>query len=903
MSEKDTLLPKNDDNIDAILQEVLGKDGAHLMKRYSTESDSVPFSKRKEQAAQTEEKPPEPPVSAPKNTVQSEQSPELLEADYRAAAAKYEVNGYRFSAPQSYSPYPPYPPYPAYPQPYGYAPYPAYPAYPQQPYGYAPYPAGYEYYDPYQPAQQPAAPEQSSEQNPYAAAAGSRVVYDADWGADGNSRSQTPPQPSVPIMQQPQGGGKPRVNPAFIDPLSADEEDIPPYAENGSVPFADRTKNKMPKNTGPDFFPAGFSAAKNNTAAANGKTAPRMNATAAADEESVFAGFSEDYKKSTEKKMSWLLSDEELQEQKEKRRRKAEKQLLQLQDENQNAEGYPMGDAEQVDDEQARRRMEAQAIIAERFTAAAEQSSASAAYGQAPVPSAYAQASKKNERASDFPPDKNDASPEQYKLHHREYEAGASANCGNELYADTDENDDIGDNIYKGESDLYYNNPNNEPIEDVEVLNEKETKGGKFAAFIRRNTPHKGQTRREFISCLIMDLAFVVLLGGLIFCGIYFNNYQKTRQNDENIENIYVGNSNTMSDVQLEQLWADLRAAYPDIEFPEGLNPDLARLYAVNQDVVGWLEIPNIDLSTVILQADDNDYYLYRDIYKESTKYGTPFVDYRDQMNSTTLSRNTIVYGHNTHDGLKFYNLTRYMELSGYKNAPIVQLNTLFSGMTYWKVFAVTLSDSNTDEFEYLYTSFSSESTFLSYIDNIRAHSMFDIDVDVAAGDNILTLYTCFQNYFAGGRLTVFARQVRAGESNEVNTANASVNGDCLYPDAYYGISYDEPTSIIYTANPDYVEPTNEDGDSVESTDNSYENFFENLYHPSSEGSEEPVATEVPADSGNDDIVFNDNTNGSSENGNGFGGYGSYEGYGSYGSYGSYGGYGSYEENGSGDLG
>jgi len=764
-------LPASDEAVDAILAEVLGSTGSHMAKRYSGDGESVPERKPVEEPAPQQ---PEPPfVAAPKNTVSAsasqnyDMSPEMLNADYRAAAARYDVNGYRISATQPAG-YAPYPAYPAYPQPMAYvpyAPYPAYPAYPQS-YGYAPYPTGYEAYAEYPQEQQQTTPEQNAGQNAYAAAAGSRVVYDADW-ADGKQSAKTQPaQPPVPVMQA-ANSGKPHVNPAFIDPLSSydDDEEVPsPYT--GSVSFADRRNAKASTQTtnkqGTDFFPAGFSAVKSNTDAANGKTTPQINAASDGEREKVFAGFSEDFKKTQIRSREWFMTDAELQDSREQRRRETEEALAELSQEVADFTD-PSRFLDPLDEEtadQQKRKAEAQKIIAERFSQSA---AAEIRYDGAQV----------SENGAVNASQEDSLYGEISDYDYNEYEDG-------------------------GETELYYNNPNGQEPDAGEQTVEKKKKGGKFAAFVRRNTPHKGQTKREMISCIIMDLAFLVLIGGLIFCTIYFVNYNRTKEQMPGIENAGIyeeGLADKLTDVELAQLWSDLKSAYPDVNFPEGLNPDFAKLYAVNQDVAGWVKIDGADISTVILQADDNDYYLYRDLYKDQTKYGTPFVDYRNNMSSPGLSRNTIVYGHNTHDGLLFYNLTRYLQLSGYKNAPVLSVNTLFNGMTYWKVFAVTLSDSTTDEFEYLYTHFTNENTFLAFIDDIRAHSMFDIDVDVVAGDNILTLYTCYQNLFEDGRLTIFARQVRAGEDLLVNTDNATVNSDCIYPNAYYGITYDDTTA------------------------------------------------------------------------------------------------------------
>ncbi len=783
MSEKDLHLPATDEAVDAILAEVLGSAGSNMAKRYSGDGTSVPERKVAEEPAP--QQPEQPPVAAPKNTVPAgsaqnyDMSPEMLNADYRAAAARYDVNGYRISAPQQpayapYAAYPAYPTYPVYPQPVAYAPYPAYPAYPTypQPYGYPTYPTGYEAYAEY-PAEQPqqATPEQNAGQNAYAAAAGSRVVYDADWAEGKPQQTAQPAQPSVPVMQA-AGNGKPHVNPAFIDPLSSydDDEEIPsPYT--GSVSFAERHNARTPQQPaqkqGTDFFPAGFSATKNNAGAANGKTAYQNNAASDGEREKIFAGFSGDYEKTQHRSREWFMTDEEFQESREQRRKaeadamqQLEKELVEMPD-----MSRVVVSEEKTDDDEQRRRAEAQQIIAERFSQAAANEIL------------YDSTESFERDAQNAPPDESDygdSSEYDYDYDYNEYENG-------------------------GEAELYYNNPEESSPEVKKHPAEKKKKGNKFTAFIRRNTPHKGQTKREMLSCIIMDLAFLVLIGGLIFCGIYLKNYLDEKDKMPVIEDtIYEEDLiNKLTEVELNQLWTDLKTAYPDVEFPDGLNPDFAKLYALNQDIAGWIKIEGADISTMVLQATDNDYYLYRDFYKEDTKYGTPFVDYRNNMSSPGLSRNTIVYGHNTHDGLLFYNLTRYLQLSGYRNAPVLSMNTLFNGMTYWKVFAVTLSDSSTDEFEYLYTQFTSDTSFLSFIDDVRAHSMYDIDVDVVAGDNILTLYTCYQDLFKDGRLTIFARQVRAGEDLLVNTSNATVNSDCIYPNAYYGITYENSTSAV----------------------------------------------------------------------------------------------------------
>ncbi len=779
--ERDTYLPASDESVDAILAEVLGTSGSkgsnyyELYKRYDVgmRKDATDVIK-KEEPVEEKQQPaaaPAPQPTANTQSVREDYTAEQIADTYRSAAAKYEVNGYHFSQPSqpyysgypTYMPpaYPPYmqqPMYPPYVQPYApYAqPYPQPYAQPyqqpyQQPYGQPAYPDCYGQQN-YQAAQLPEE-QQKGPASQYAAAAGERVVFDAEW-ENGAPPQQRPVVNPMPVTMP--NDGKTFVNPAFIDPISDDAEDLD--FEEGAITFSSRKKVKAPDDN-QNFFQEGFSVT-NNPTAADGKTEKRK---ATDEREQVFESFSADYELEQENKTRWMMTDEEIQQEQEIRRdeqkinEKKEKKLKkEKKKKKRNVEEQP------VEEVKAEEQADAEDLDSLDAFDDFEQMG--------------------NEQPAPFWQEESEP-VDSYEM----YDPEAT--------------------IYGGEEDLYYNNPK------VEENEKKNKKPSKFKAFILRNVPHKGQTKREFISCLVMNIAFVVLIGGLVFCGIYLRNYKNAVNKDAELEKIVEEiRRQDLDEVQLDALWNDLKTLYPDVVFPDGLNPTLAKLYAINQDVVGWLTIENIDLSTVVLQSYDNDYYLYRNTYKEQTEYGTPFTDYRNEMSSKEFSRNTIIYGHNTYDGLKFYNLTKYTELSNYRTAPVIEMETKFNGTTYWKIFAVTISDSETDEFEYLYTDFATEDAFLSLITEIKAHSMFDIPVDVQAGDNILTLYTCYPNYFQSGRLCVFARQVRTGESQTVDTSSAAVNIDCLYPAAYYGKTYDPdatiPGSNVETANTTTEAPT-----------------------------------------------------------------------------------------------
>ena len=308
------------------------------------------------------------------------------------------------------------------------------------------------------------------------------------------------------------------------------------------------------------------------------------------------------------------------------------------------------------------------------------------------------------------------------------------------------------------------------------------------------NFPVKGDSAKEVIRKIVRAIAFCLIVAGLVYYVIYYHNYREQAALYGDFNDLMIEYAD-VPEVKQDKAWSDIREKYPTVEFPEGMNIKYAPLYAINQDLVGWLSIPNTNISTALLQSDySEDYYLYKNFYKESSRYGNPFVDTNCKIGKDGTSKNIIIYGHNTHDGLMFHQLTNYMTVDGYKKAPVIHLDTLYDS-SEWKIFAVMLTNSTSDMnngevFTYLYPDFSSDDTFLSLVKDIKARSMIYTGVDVQASDTILTLYTCYQNIFSGGRLVVFARKVREGESATVDTSVAYYDSNAIFPQAYYDAGY-----------------------------------------------------------------------------------------------------------------
>ncbi len=235
------------------------------------------------------------------------------------------------------------------------------------------------------------------------------------------------------------------------------------------------------------------------------------------------------------------------------------------------------------------------------------------------------------------------------------------------------------------------------------------------------------------------------------------------------------------------QQWEKLRSEYPNVIFPVNLQLKYAKLYATNQDFVGYLSADGVNLSLPIVQTDNDEDYMNKNFYGKTTKYGCPFVTHLNNIEE--LDMNTVIFGHHMNNGTVFGALDKYKSIEGFKKAPVITFNTMYKDYQ-WKVIAAFVTnayekDDNGYIFRYYFTSLSTEERYSAFLSELSQRSLYDTGVDVLPTDKILTLSTC-SHEFTDARFVVVARLVRNGETAEVDVSKAIVNTNPRYPQAYY---------------------------------------------------------------------------------------------------------------------
>ncbi len=185
---------------------------------------------------------------------------------------------------------------------------------------------------------------------------------------------------------------------------------------------------------------------------------------------------------------------------------------------------------------------------------------------------------------------------------------------------------------------------------------------------------------------------------------------------------------------------------------------DFAALSSVNPDIVGWIAIPDTNLSYPVVQADDNRKYLDVSFKGGRSDAGTPFADSNNNLRS--LDANTIIYGHNMGAGRSdmFGELLSYKDHAFFEAHRYIQFDTVYERHGWWKVVAVIEHDIRSKDFDYLYLWFDDDAAFMEWTSSAVERSLHAFDEAISPNDRILTLSTCDRSkYGRNGRLLVMA--------------------------------------------------------------------------------------------------------------------------------------------------
>lgn len=183
-----------------------------------------------------------------------------------------------------------------------------------------------------------------------------------------------------------------------------------------------------------------------------------------------------------------------------------------------------------------------------------------------------------------------------------------------------------------------------------------------------------------------------------------------------------------------------------------------------NADLMGWFyfcgpeSIYGLPINNALLKAQNNDYYLNHDIYKNRNENGAIYMDYRC-YSDLLLNRNTVIYGHarsyRAFGGLKYLNNAQRWYLDANNHFIKVQTGDI---STVWQIFSWY---ETTDTADYTRVTFGGDSEFVKYANMLQDRNQITQlqRFNFTENSRIMTLSTCKGS--SNGRVAVHAVLVK----------------------------------------------------------------------------------------------------------------------------------------------
>lgn len=231
---------------------------------------------------------------------------------------------------------------------------------------------------------------------------------------------------------------------------------------------------------------------------------------------------------------------------------------------------------------------------------------------------------------------------------------------------------------------------------------------------------YKPKNKKIVILSIIRIIFLITLLVSVIYIvKWYIDSKQNEKLEEKILETVIVESDNTGEEYKI----------------------DFKKLKEINNQVVGWLKINGTEVEYAVVQAQDNNYYLKRNLDKKYNVGGWIFADYKNKLDGT--DKNIVIYGHNMKDNSMFGSLKNILNEEWYNNEEnyVIDFVTENEEQKY-QVFSIYKIE---NEDYYIDTEFK-KNEFAKFIETLKNRSIKYFNIDVSSEDSILTLSTCADN-------------------------------------------------------------------------------------------------------------------------------------------------------------
>ena len=218
---------------------------------------------------------------------------------------------------------------------------------------------------------------------------------------------------------------------------------------------------------------------------------------------------------------------------------------------------------------------------------------------------------------------------------------------------------------------------------------------------------------------LLLNVLFIIALCVFIYSGyrlvnIYYQNHQEKEEK-----------------THLQQI-----SRIPE-KLDQDFEVDWKALKEQNEEIIGWILVPNTNINYPIVKGTDNKFYLDHTFAKNYNYAGAIFMDYRMDENFTYP--NTVIYGHNTIHRTMFSEIEKFMSQEFFDKTQYLYIFTPEQDYRA-EIFSIYKTRASSESYNFNYPT---DQSWLDYMHMVQDLSYFHRDVNFTAEDRLVSLSTC----------------------------------------------------------------------------------------------------------------------------------------------------------------
>lgn len=164
-------------------------------------------------------------------------------------------------------------------------------------------------------------------------------------------------------------------------------------------------------------------------------------------------------------------------------------------------------------------------------------------------------------------------------------------------------------------------------------------------------------------------------------------------------------------------------------------------LCSENEDIKGWLCIPDTLINFPVVGTDDNAFYLSHDFTGDKSSAGCPFMDKDTQV----WDFNRVIYGHNMGTGSQamFSTLLKYEQEDYFREHPIVYFTDAYGSAVAYQIMAVVrYSIDDLGKWDFRTRNHEDMESYNVWMEQLQGRALYYAEPDHAPA-SIITLATC----------------------------------------------------------------------------------------------------------------------------------------------------------------